>query len=352
MGDPTVPSGDGDVDVQGSCALDERYLSLGAAAKDGIPAIDEPFWVAADDSLELSYLSDADRVVGFLVQGQPYAVPINILWYHEIVNASFTTSLGPLDLAVTHCPLTGTSIVFDRAAVGGAEFGVSGILYQSNLVMYDRRTEESLWPQMIGASRCGPASGTELLLHRSIEMRWDGWVSLYPDTEVLAVPGGNRGGYDTNPYAGYDAPYAEYTFSMPPLDGRLPPKARVLGVHSGGGLTWVFPFSELGARGDFAALDRSFGAPATASVVLWDKQRAAAAAYRSEVGGLVLSFRATADGIYDVETGSRWTVDGLAVEGSLAGERLEPAGRSYVSFWGVWAAFFTFPQIWGQRGPG
>ena len=84
--------------------------------------------------------------------GEPYAVPLNVLRYHEIVNATFETDGGLLDLAVTHCPLTGSSMVFDRAAAGGAEFGVSGILYQSNLVMYDRNTSESLWPQMVAGA--------------------------------------------------------------------------------------------------------------------------------------------------------------------------------------------------------
>jgi hypothetical protein len=182
-------------------------------------------------------------------------------------------------------------------------------------------------------------------------MRWDGWLSLYPDTKVLAVPGGVRGGYDTNPYAGYDAPNAEYTFAMPPLDGRLPPKARVLGVHSGVGGTWAFPFEELASRGAYAAVDGSLGVPAAESVVLWDQDRAAAAVYRRSIEGELLNLRADDTGIYDVETGSRWTVDGLAVEGPRAGERLEAVVPSYVSFWGAWAAFFTFPLIWGQRGP-
>ena len=138
---------------------------------------------------------------------------------------------------------------------------------------------------------------------------------------------------------------------MPPLDGRLPPKARVLGVHSGAGTTWAFPFTELAGRGSYAAVDGLFGVPVTEGVVLWDRDRGAAAAYRRMVGSTVLNLRADEDGIYDVETGSRWSVDGLAVEGPLTGERLEAVGPAYVSFWGAWAAFFTFPLIWGQRGP-
>ena len=163
-----------------TCDLDPSYLSLTAAAKDGIAALSNPYWVTADHPTDLSFLSDSDRVVGFTVDEQAYAVPVNILRPHEIANVTFETTNGALDLAVTHCPLTGTSMVFDRAPAGGAEFGVSGILYQSNLVMYDRNTDESLWPQMMGQARCGPAQGTTLPLFPFIEMRWDSWVDLYP----------------------------------------------------------------------------------------------------------------------------------------------------------------------------
>jgi hypothetical protein len=347
--EPTGSLGGGGSTGPVTCALDTRYLSVAAAAKDGIPAVDDPRWVAPDHPTDVWYLSGPDRVVGFLVDGQAYAVPINILWYHEITNASIEHSGGTLDLAITHCPLTGTSIVFDRAAAGGAELGVSGILYQSNLVMYDRNTEESFWPQMFGEARCGPALGTVLPMYPSIEMRWDGWVGLYPDTRVLASPEGAGGPYNSNPYAGYDAPNAEFTFPMPPLDTRLSPKDRVFGVAMPGGLPWAFSFASLSERGPWAALERSFGGTASRAVMLWDGDRQAASAYLREVDGASLNFRADAVGIFDVETGSRWTVDGLAVEGSLAGKRLERVAFAYAGYWGAWQAFFPFTQIWGQR---
>jgi len=350
--DPTGSLGSGGGGGPVTCALDTRYLSLTAAAKDGIPAVDDPQWVAPDHPTDLWYLSASDRVVGFMVDGQTYAVPINILWYHEITNASIQHSGGTVDLAITHCPLTGTSLVFDRAPAGGAEFGVSGILYQSNLVMYDRNTEESFWPQMFGESRCGPAMGTVLPLYPSIEMTWDGWVSLYPDTRVLASPRGAGGPYDWNPYAGYDAPNAEYTFPMPPLDQRLPPKARVFGVADRAGSPWAFSFSSLTERGAFTALERSFGGGASEAVLFWDRDRQAAGAYQRHVDGTPLNFQADDTSITDVETGSVWTVDGLAIGGPLAGTRLERVDFAYTGYWGAWAAYFPFTQIWGQRGPG
>ena len=124
-------------------------------------------------------------------------------------------------------------MVFDRTPAGGAEFGVSGILFQSNLVMYDRNTDESLWPQMMAQARCGPEQGTRLPLFPSIEMRWAGWVSLYPGTRVWGSPPEDRKGYA--------------------------PKEVVLGVGGEGGTAWAFPFSSLEGLGPMAAIARSFG---------------------------------------------------------------------------------------------
>ena len=350
-GDPTG-NADSDLGVTSdpaTCDLDPSYLSLTAAVKDGIPALSNPNWVGADHPNDLWFLLDSDRVVGFIVDGQAFAVPINILRYHEIANATFGTASGTLDLAITYCPLTGTSMVFDRAPAGGSEFGVSGILYQSNLVMYDRNTEESLWPQMIGQARCGPARGTTLPLFPFIEMRWDGWVGLYPGTRVWGSPPDDAKGYDINPYAGYDAPYSGFTFPMPPIDSSLPPKEVVLGVGSDGGTAWAFPFGALEEHGPMAAIERTFGI--TPGVMFWDRSRGAASAYSRDIGDALLTFRGGTDDIFDVETGTRWTVDGLAIEGPLAGTRLARIGQTYAAYWGAWQAFFPLGRIWGQHAP-
>ena len=347
-----VPTGNADsaVDIPSeptTCDLDPLYLSLSAAAKDGIRALSNPDWVTADHPTDLWFLPDSARVVGFVVDEQAYAVSVNMLRYHEIGNATFETANGTLDLAITHCPLTGTSMIFDRAPAGGAEFGVSGLLYQSNLIMYDRNTEESLWPQMMAQARCGPAQGTTLPLFPSIEMRWDGWTSLYPGTLAWSSPPEDGGGYDINPYSGYDRPNSDFTFAMPPIDPSLPPKDIVLGVGRETGISWAFSFNSLEEFAPMAAIEGSFGI--TRSVVLWDSSRQAASAYSSNVGGELLTFRGGSDDIFDVETGTRWTVDGLAVEGPLAGTRLERLGQSYVGYWGSWQAFFPVGRIWGQH---
>jgi len=139
------------------CSIPENLILNGGPGKDGIPALTNPPFVAVG-APGTSYLSDDDRVVGLILGSGPVAIPLNIFWWHEIVNLDVG---GPL-LAITHCPLTGSSLGFDRAGVAGAEFGVSGLLFRNNLIMYDRSGDESLWPQMLRGARCGTRNGEDL----------------------------------------------------------------------------------------------------------------------------------------------------------------------------------------------
>jgi hypothetical protein len=334
-----------------ACRLEEAFFSATGVVRDGIPALTQPAFLRGNDPDLERFLDPADRVVGFVVDGTAFAVPHNILWYHEIANLRIPTREGGIDLAVTYCPLTGSALVFDRAVVNGAEFGVSGLVYKSNLIMYDRRTNVSLWPQMLGEARCGPDQGTRLTAFPSIEMTWDGWRTLHPDTHVLGEIG------LTGPYARY--PYGDYEeedrfgFPMPRADARRPQKERVLGVRSEGKRAVAFPFGSLASKGAWAAVSASLSVVEDEApvIVFWDGKRRSAMAYHTGVGDEVLTFRADADGIEDRETGSRWSVDGGAISGPLMGTRLEPVRDAYVAFWGAWHAFFPETALWGPGKP-
>ena len=115
------------------CSIPQEQI-LSGACKDGIPVLTNPE-MALPGQPGTGYLYEDDRVIGLIFEGEPIAVPLNIMWWHEIVNLDGATS----SVAVTHCPLTGSSLAFDRRTVSGAEFGVSGLLFQTNLIMYDRR---------------------------------------------------------------------------------------------------------------------------------------------------------------------------------------------------------------------
>jgi hypothetical protein len=224
------------------CTIPKSLIFDGGPGKDGIPALSNPRLVRIDDP-GAQYLREEDRVIGLLVDGQPIAVPLNIEWWHEIVNFD----LGSRHLAVSHCPLTGSSLVFDRAAAENGTFGVSGLLFMNNLIMYDRGTAESFWPQMLRGARCGPKTGTDLLMFPALEMTWTGWKSLHPDTKVVSSETGVARDYRVYPYGNYDQPdNPSLLFPMPAgIDQRRPPKERVLGIPQGpdGGI--ALPFGAL-----------------------------------------------------------------------------------------------------------
>ena len=333
---------------EGPCQLNRSFLFDAGVGRDGISALTDPEFHPADDPRLTRFLGTVDRVVAFVVDDIPYAVPLNILWYHEIANVSLPHSGGTLDLAISYCPLTGSGLVFDRAVVDGAEFGVSGLLYYNNLVMYDRRTQDSLWPQMMGEAGCGPASKTPLPPHTSIEMTWLGWKTLHPDTRVLGYVGvGNA--YQQYPYGNYEQ-QAWFSFPMPNLDPRWHPKERVLGVRDSDGGAIAFPFGALDAWGEWAAIPFAVGNARTPAVLFWDRTFRSAMAFRPELNGEALTFTASLHGIVDVETGSIWTVEGRAVSGPLQGARLDPAGDAMVAYWGAWQAFFPHTDVWGPPG--
>ncbi|MBI4408356.1 MAG: DUF3179 domain-containing protein [Gemmatimonadetes bacterium] len=322
------------------CSIPQSAIFDGGPGKDGIPALTDPEFVPAE-SPRASYLRDADRVIGVVIGGEPLAIPLNIGWWHEIVNLD----RGGLQLAVTYCPLTGSSIAFDRTPLGGGAFGVSGLLYLNNLIMYDRTSSESLWPQMLRQAGCGPRNGTRLSHYPVIEMSWAGWKSLYPNTLVIGSATGYSRNYRSNPYGSYDQlNNRDLLFPIPRVDTRRPLKERVLGIpgEAGGGI--AFPYGALDAGAAVRAVHAT--AAGGAVVVFWDRSRQAAMAFRPLAEGRRLSFEARDGRLVDVETGSTWQVDGRAVTGPLAGQRLEPVAEAFVAFWFGWAAFHPDTRLW------
>jgi len=324
------------------CLSPTARFGDGGIAKDAIPALTDPLLLSPDSA---SYLHDTDRVIGFVVDGQAFAVPHTILWTHEIVNFNFPT----IQLAVTYCPLTGSSMAFDRAAIGGSEFGVSGLLFQNNLTMYDRTTHESLWPQMARQAACGPRLGAALKMVAVIEMTWEGWKARYPGTRVTARPTDLDIAYtaETYPYGDYAAPGNDALLFPMEIDGRQPPKARLLGIPDSrrGGV--AFLFSDLD-NGEAVRVihERAEDGPI---VVFWNKKYESAMAYRTVLDGARLRFQARDGRIVDVETQSEWHIDGRATSGPLAGAHLEPVAEAYVAFWFAWAAFHPETRIWEGR---
>ena len=210
----------------------------GGPDKDGIPAIDRPQFVPAAKASRI-FLKDEDRIIALMVNGKKKAYPIKILNWHEIVN----DSIGGRRVVVTFCPLCGTGMVFDANAAGRQlNFGVSGLLYQSDVLLYDRQTE-SLWSQIKQEAVTGKLVGTRLQLLASTQTTWGAWKKQHPNTFVLSTQTGHSRNYDDDPYKGYTTS-RDVMFSVGPLNSRYHPKEQVLGVELDG-LAKAYPFSEL-----------------------------------------------------------------------------------------------------------
>ena len=313
-----------------------------ALVPEAIPALEDPPLVSPDHP-EASYVDDHERVIGILLDGRPVAIPLNLIRHHEIVNFSGGTD----PIAVSYCPLTGSSLVFDRSAVDGVPLGVSGLLHANNLVLYDREDPASFFTQMKrGEAVCGPGArnGTRMELRPFLELRWDAWKRLHPETLVVSNdpdPAVDRGSYDVNVHEEYERIDNPFVIVLVEMDPRRAPKERVFGVPVSGDGGPVFPFGELGTEER-----RAIAAVSGTVVVFWDRSAEAVAAFDSELDGRSLAFTATDSGYVDLETGSSWRIDGLAVSGPLEGRRLEQRADAFVSFWFAWAFFFPETVIW------
>ena len=332
-----VGSRDESLDIQ--CSIPVADVQRGAT-RGAIPALTEPE-LTTFGAAGTTYFDGDDRVVGVMVDGEPVAIPLNIFWWHEIVN--FDNGGEPI--AVTHCPLTGSTLAFGRSAVDGAPFEVSGLLYRNNLMMADvSGGTESLWPQMARGARCGPQDGDALPMVPVVETTWAAWSDLHPGSAVVSSFTGHARDYTQYPYDDYAEIDNDFTlFPVPRIDGRRPPKERALGIPDGDGGT-VYPF---GALHDSGLTEAVHGATSDgAYVVLWERESRTAAAFRPFAGDQELTFFGASGSLFDEETGSEWRVDGLAVDGPLAGARLEPVPEAFVAFWFAWPLFYPDLEIW------
>jgi hypothetical protein len=222
--------------VLNDALVPQQEILSGGPRKDGIPALTKPIFVEAGDAI---FLQDSDRVLGISYNGITRAYPIRILNYHEIVN----DELGGRAIVVSFCPLCGTGMAF-AATVGGKKlvFGVSGLLFNSDVLMYDRQTN-SLWSQIMSRAISGPMKGTRLEAISISHTSWTDWKNRHRDTEVLSTETGFRRKYNVDPYPNYSRDgriFFPVKYSST-LYGR---KAVVMGLEINGEFK-VYPFDEL-----------------------------------------------------------------------------------------------------------
>lgn len=213
----------------------EKIVS-GGPGKDGIPALVAPAVVSADAA---RYLRPTDRVLAVAIGGEARAYPLRVLNWHELVN----DAVGGTPLLITYCPLCGSGVAFDRR-VGDAtlEFGVSGVLFESNVLMFDR-ADDGLWSQLGMKAVTGPRAGTQLRALPLTLTTWARWRTEHPKTTVLSIDTGYRRDYASDPYLGY-ADVPRLMFPVTHEDARRAPKEWVVGVVLGG-VAKAYPFREL-----------------------------------------------------------------------------------------------------------
>lgn len=222
-------------DLTGSLIY-EGHIVPGGPGKNGIPAIDQPVF---EQPGEVNWLKPEQRVIGVKHNGIAKAYPLAILNWHEIVNDRFAAD----PVVVTYCPLCGSGVVY-HALQEGQEltFGVSGLLYNSDVLLYDRQTD-SLWSQLHHSAIVGPMKGKMLNQLPSVHTHWGAWLKEHPDTLVLSRNTGSSRDYSRDPYRGYEDSQRLY-FSVAFMSQAFHPKSRVIGVELNG-LAKAYPFSEL-----------------------------------------------------------------------------------------------------------
>lgn len=307
----------------------EKIVS-GGPPKDGIPSVDEPKFVTIEKA---TFIEDGDLVIGLRVNGETKAYPLKILVWHEIVN----DRIGDVPVSVTYCPLCFTSMVFVRNVDGQeVEFGTSGKLYNSNLVMYDRFSD-SLWSQAMGRGIVGKYSGYELKRLPFDLAYWREWKQLYPDTLVLSTDTGSTRPYGVDPYGDYYTTPQIY-FPVEHKDDRLQPKETVMGLAHDNSFK-AYKLTDIVKQN---VINDSIG---NKSVLLLSLQPFMARAFDRTVDGKVFEFQFSNGRLTDKQTASEWNFDGEAISGPLQDKHLIRLAVD-PSFWFSWAAFHPDTKLY------
>lgn len=321
-------------------SIEYHDLLSGGPPRDGIPPIDQPKFI--ENQLAAQWLKPNDPVIALEINGDARAYPLQILTWHEIVN----DVVGEIAVTITFCPLCNSAIVFKRNHQGITyDFGTSGLLRHSDLVMYDRQTE-SLWQQFTGEAIVGVMTGEQLMMIPSGLIGFEQFQAAYPAGKILSKETGYSREYGRNPYPGYDDIRNNPFLFRDPLDERLPAMARVVTV-SDGKYHNAYPVELLEKLG---VIHHQLGNQA---VVIFHQDGVSSAldttriANGDDVGatGVFVPLVGKQEltfikerGFVDEQTGSHWNIVGQAILGPLKGKQLERLVHAD-QFWFSWGAF-------------
>jgi len=320
--------------------------------RDIIVPLDDPKFETVASASQWLEASEPVGLVEF--GGETRVYPLRILTFHEVVN----DQVGDIPIAVTYCPLCNSAVAFERTVNDQVlRFGVSGLLRNSDLVMWDRQTE-SLWQQITGEGIVGELAGTQLEFVPMGIVAWEDAQTSFPNATVLSRDTGFAAPYGRNPYVGYDQGLLGGAFLFEgEIDDRFPAFERVVGVRVDG-VNKAYPFSALTEKrvtNDVVASEPV--------VVVWGADDAASAldagdlasgrsvgtglAYLRTLGDRVLTFDAREDDTFvDIETGTTWDLLGRAIAGPLEGQQLTTAIHTN-ELWFAWSAFNPDAVVYG-----
>jgi len=332
--------GDGASQIAGSTTgwlVPENEIRDGGPGKDGIPAISSPtFAPLAQQSSGLNAL-----VIGVSFDGDEHAIPHDIMDWHEVLN--LTTQTGPT--VVSYCPLTGSALHWKGVENDSdATFGVSGLLYNSNLILYDRQTDSN-WSQMgiqaiEGTRRSQRPQGLPL-----VEMTLGAWQEMYPDSLLLSRTTGFSRDYGRYPYGSFRT-NTELLFPVDVLDNRLHEKARVLGVFNSS-VARAYVIDDL--EDTIEVINDDLGGEPI--VVVGSATRKFAVAFsRTLADGTELTFLPSSTALPSLiedQEGNTWDVFGRALTGPREGESLTVT-QSHIAYWFAWGAFHKQSEIHNQ----
>ena len=321
----------------------------GGPPKDGIPAIDNPQFVSAQNPNDIEWLTNEESVLIYEGEATIRIYPIQILTYHEIVN----DMVDGLPIAVTYCPLCNTGVAFSAIDHEGTvlDFGVSGMLRYSNMIMYDRQSE-SWWQQATGRSIAGDYAGAELPILPLNLVSWEqavDWAAeLDKPLEVLSQDTGHNRLYGRNPYPGYDQSNFPFLYQGPELSDDFQPFERVLSVQHKDRWAYI-TFSELAMKGIAVqniagdpilfVYEEGVSSPLDQATVHGGRDIGSVQAFLALDGDRAIAPVLRPDGFIADQNGTGlWSKKGLSQ--IAGGNRLLPLS-SVNHFWFSWSAFLA-----------
>ncbi len=316
-------------------SIPQNEVFDGGPGKDGIPSVDRPHFAKASNTANL----DMDELVlGIIHKDMARAYPHSILDWHEIVN----DDLDDLSIAVTYCPLTGTGVGWDRMIQGNkTEFGVSGLLFESNLMPYDRNTN-STWSQQRLDCVNGDLVGTDINAIVMIETTMGTWLEAYPESDLMTEETGFNRAYDRYPYGDYRTNNDRLLFPVSNDDSRLNKKDRVLGVL-GESASIAYPFNyemtDTEILYDYLEGDEI--------IIIRNTNLNYIVSYHNPNG---LRFTIVEDGLPAIiqdEDGNEYDLAGRGLETSRTVPDLVPT-LSFMGYWFSWGTFYPDIQLYGE----